>query len=45
MRLIMQEDPCRRFVYGISIEDNRMRIWQANRADIFVSEPFDYVEV
>jgi hypothetical protein len=45
MRHIMREDPCRRFVFGISIENKQARIWQANRADIFVSDPFDYIDV
>jgi hypothetical protein len=42
---IMREDPCRRFVFGISIENNKTRIWQANRAGVFVSDSFDYVDV
>jgi hypothetical protein len=48
MQHIMREDPCRRFVFGISIEDTQTRVWHANRAGVFINiiiEPFDYVEV
>ena len=45
MRLLLQDDPCRRFVYGITIENKTTRLWFACRSGIFVSEAFDYTEV
>ena len=42
---IMQEDPERRFVYGFTIEDTRMRIWFGNRSEMLVSFPFDFITV
>ena len=45
MRHILRDDPCRRFVFGVTIEDAETRLWLASRAGVFVSDPFDYVEV
>ncbi|GJE97364.1 hypothetical protein PsYK624_135800 [Phanerochaete sordida] len=36
---IMREDARRRFVFGFSIENTRMRLWFMSRSDIFVSFP------
>ena len=45
LRHILRDDPCRRFVFGITIEDYQMRIWLACRVGIFVSRSFDYTKV
>ena len=45
LRHILRDDPCRRFVFGITIEDCQMRIWLACRVGIFVSRSFDYTKV
>ena len=45
MASIMRDDPRRRFVYGFSIDDCKMRLWFASRSDVIVSEPFDFMKV
>ena len=42
---ILREDPRRRFVFGFTIEDVSMRLWFCSRSDVFVSKPFDFMEV
>ena len=42
---IMSVDPCRRFVFGITIEKYEMRLWFCNRAMVVCTEPFDCIEV
>ncbi|KAJ3552849.1 hypothetical protein NM688_g3933 [Phlebia brevispora] len=44
MALCMKRDPCRRFVYGFSVEDAAMRLWYCDRARIFASERFDFIK-
>ena len=34
-------DPRRRFAYAFTIEQRIMRLWYANRAEVYVSEPFN----
>ena len=34
MQRIMAVDPCRRYVYGINIEDAYLRLWMASRTMI-----------
>ncbi|KAI0701055.1 hypothetical protein BC835DRAFT_295958 [Cytidiella melzeri] len=41
---IMREDPRRRFVVGYTIENTSMRLWFCSRTDIFVTEPFNFIE-
>ncbi|EGO05191.1 hypothetical protein SERLA73DRAFT_26586, partial [Serpula lacrymans var. lacrymans S7.3] len=40
---IMREDPCRRFAYGITIENTNLRLWLSNRAFLAVTEPIDFL--
>ncbi|CEL60446.1 hypothetical protein RSOLAG1IB_09652 [Rhizoctonia solani AG-1 IB] len=41
MHHIMRNDPCRRFVHGLTCEDTKARLWFNNRCDVIVSEEFD----
>ncbi|CCM03682.1 uncharacterized protein FIBRA_05826 [Fibroporia radiculosa] len=41
----MREDPRRRFTFGLTIEDSKMRLWYASRADVMVTEAFDFLTV
>ncbi|QRW24935.1 Fungal specific transcription factor domain [Rhizoctonia solani] len=41
MHHIMRNDPCRRYVYGLTWEDTKARLWFNNRSDIVASEEFD----
>jgi hypothetical protein len=41
----MREDPCRRFAFGITIEDTQLRLWLSNRAFLAVTEPINCFEV
>lgn len=41
MHHTLRDDPRRRFVYAFTIESRTMRIWYANRAEVYVSVPFD----
>ncbi|KAI0093394.1 hypothetical protein BDY19DRAFT_990038 [Irpex rosettiformis] len=43
MHQIMREDPRRRFVFGFTIENTRMRIWMASRSQVVVSRPFNFI--
>ena len=45
MSRCMSEDPRRRFVYGFTFEDMNMRLWYADRAQLIVSEPFNFILV
>ncbi|KAI0700876.1 hypothetical protein BC835DRAFT_1411725 [Cytidiella melzeri] len=44
MHQVMQEDPRRRFVFAFTIENTQMRAWMANRSDVVVSEPFNFIQ-
>ncbi|KII84295.1 hypothetical protein PLICRDRAFT_118133, partial [Plicaturopsis crispa FD-325 SS-3] len=39
----MRDDPCRRFTFGITIENDRMRVWFCNRSLLFVCDEFDFI--
>ncbi|KAG1884235.1 hypothetical protein F4604DRAFT_1952371 [Suillus subluteus] len=41
---IMREDPCRRFAFGITIEEAQLRLWLSNRAFLAVTEPINCFE-
>lgn len=41
MHHTLRDDPRRRFAYAFTIEQRAMRIWYANRAEVYVSEPFN----
>lgn len=45
MENCMRMDPRRRFVYAFTIEDTAMKLWYCDRAQVLVSEPFNFVEV
>lgn len=42
---IMRACPMRRFVFGYSIGNTHMRLWFLSRADLIVSEDFNYMTV
>ncbi|KAI0683193.1 hypothetical protein BC835DRAFT_768834 [Cytidiella melzeri] len=44
MSRIMQEDPRRRFVLAFTIENTQMRVWMANRTEVLVSQPFNFIK-
>ncbi|KAL5496160.1 hypothetical protein ACEPAH_3077 [Sanghuangporus vaninii] len=39
---MMARDPCRRFSFGITVENTNMRLWFCSRATPVVSKPFDF---
>lgn len=41
----MRADPRRRFVYAFTAEDAAMRLWYCDRLHVFVSEPFNFIDV
>ncbi|KAF7790467.1 hypothetical protein EIP86_001422 [Pleurotus ostreatoroseus] len=41
---IMRDEPRRRFVYGFTIENCRMRLWYIDRSEVVVSSPFDIMK-
>ncbi|EGN91666.1 hypothetical protein SERLA73DRAFT_80231 [Serpula lacrymans var. lacrymans S7.3] len=43
LHTMMREDPCRRFAYGITIENTNLRLWLSNRAFLAVTEPIDFL--
>ncbi|THH04287.1 hypothetical protein EW145_g5639 [Phellinidium pouzarii] len=43
MQHMMTIDPCRRFVFGITIENTKMRLWFSCRATILVSKSFNFI--
>ncbi|KIP06495.1 hypothetical protein PHLGIDRAFT_118886 [Phlebiopsis gigantea 11061_1 CR5-6] len=43
MHHIMREDARRRFAFGFTIENRTVRLWFAGRAEVLVSDPFDFV--
>lgn len=42
---MLQEDDRRRFTLGFTIEGRIMRLWYVSRADIFISQDFDFMAV
>lgn len=45
MHQTLRDDPRRRFTFGFTIENRTMRIWFCSRAEILVSQPFDFIAV
>jgi hypothetical protein len=45
MHHIMSNDPCRRFVLGLTIENTSTRIWYTNRSNVFVTQSFNFQSV
>ncbi|KAL5485717.1 hypothetical protein ACEPAI_6758 [Sanghuangporus weigelae] len=43
MQHTMTLDLCKRFTFGITIEDTNMRLWFSSRAVMAVSEPFNFI--
>ncbi|KAI0086085.1 hypothetical protein BDY19DRAFT_996268 [Irpex rosettiformis] len=43
MYQVMKEDPRRRFVFGFTIENTQMRVWLMSRAEVIVSQPFNFI--
>jgi hypothetical protein len=41
----MRTDPCRRFAFGITVENTHTRVWLCHRAGMVVSEGFNFMEV
>ncbi|KAJ3556688.1 hypothetical protein NM688_g1887 [Phlebia brevispora] len=41
MLQVMRDDATRRFTYGFTVENLRVRFWYCNRSEIVVSNPFD----
>ncbi|KAF8501187.1 hypothetical protein JB92DRAFT_882570 [Gautieria morchelliformis] len=44
MAHIMRKDPCRRFTYGLTIENTQTRIWFACRSTVYVTKSFNFIE-
>ncbi|KAI5117127.1 hypothetical protein M0805_007974, partial [Coniferiporia weirii] len=44
MQHTMSIDPCRRFTFGITIENASMRLWFCSRAVMMVTKTFDFIE-
>jgi len=42
---IMRTDPCRRFTFGITVEDSQMRLWFFARSHVMVTHPFNFLIV
>ena len=42
---IMREDARRRFVFGVTIEGDQMRLWYCDRSDVLASAPLNWFEV
>ena len=42
---MMRNDPCRRFAFGITIENTTTRLWFCCRTAVLVSKPFDLFNV
>jgi hypothetical protein len=45
MQHIMRCDPCRRFTFGITVENADMRIWFCCRSTVLVSQSFNFISV
>ncbi|KAI0916700.1 hypothetical protein AcV5_003114 [Taiwanofungus camphoratus] len=43
MHHCMREDPRRRFTFGLTIEDTNTRLWFCSRAEIMVTQPFNFM--
>ncbi|PBK58250.1 hypothetical protein ARMSODRAFT_900654, partial [Armillaria solidipes] len=40
---MMHADPCRRFMFGMTIANTTTRLWYFSRARVLVSEPFNFI--
>ncbi|PBK89234.1 hypothetical protein ARMGADRAFT_1083778 [Armillaria gallica] len=40
---MMHLDPCRRFMFGMTIANTTTRLWYFSRARVLVSEPFNFI--
>ncbi|KAK0245204.1 hypothetical protein EDD85DRAFT_963921 [Armillaria nabsnona] len=40
---MMYTDPCRRFMFGMTIANTTTRLWYFSRAMVLVSEPFNFI--
>ncbi|KAK0440759.1 hypothetical protein EV421DRAFT_2036642 [Armillaria borealis] len=40
---MMHADPCRRFMFGMTIANTTARLWYFSRARVLVSEPFNFI--
>ncbi|KAK0440753.1 hypothetical protein EV421DRAFT_2020203 [Armillaria borealis] len=40
---MMYADPCRRFMFGMTIANTTTRLWYFSRAMVLVSEPFNFI--
>ena len=45
MKMAMNEDFRRRFVFGFTIENTTTRLWFSDRSQVVVSDPFDFTKV
>ncbi|KAF8579524.1 hypothetical protein K439DRAFT_1620467 [Ramaria rubella] len=43
MHHILRNDPCRRFTYGITIENTEMRVWLCHRSATLVTASFNFI--
>ncbi|KAF8589157.1 hypothetical protein K439DRAFT_1658126 [Ramaria rubella] len=43
MHRILRNDPCRRFTYGITIENTEMRVWLCHRSATLVTASFNFI--
>ncbi|KAF8585422.1 hypothetical protein K439DRAFT_1343472, partial [Ramaria rubella] len=43
MRHVMCSDPCRRFTFGLTVENTQIRIWFACRAVVFLTTAFNFI--
>lgn len=41
----MWDSPCRRFMYGLTIEDDQAKIWHFSRSAVTVTDPLKYLSV
>ncbi|KAF9066788.1 hypothetical protein BDP27DRAFT_1404234 [Rhodocollybia butyracea] len=44
MSTLLRMDPCRRFTFGITVENYDMRVWFLSRANLVKSQPFNFME-
>jgi hypothetical protein len=42
---VLRNDPCRRFCFGITVEDSSMRIWHCSRGGVMVTEHINWIKV
>ncbi|KDQ18976.1 hypothetical protein BOTBODRAFT_88783, partial [Botryobasidium botryosum FD-172 SS1] len=45
MSYLVENDPTRRFVFGVTIEDVGMQLWYCDRSGYVTSERFNYIAV